>query len=643
MYSLLRFVLFIACIYASYFVNGQSISINEIDTKTKKLYSKAKERINDHQYVSAIEYLQEVQSREPRFLDATLLLAQMHQESYVKDELVKIKYLSQAIEVDSFYDMGALFHLAESHYYLGDYIKAAKCLSSIKAQKAFYKKHKQEIKHLESQVQYATQHKSHSIPIEIKPLEHVNTSEAESFPSITASGDALYYGKLIDGQEDIWLSTRDSILEWNDGRALPPPINSSFNESTQSISSDGKTLVFSACHRSDTYGSCDLYISHKVHDQWQDPQNLGSTINSPSWESQPCLSHDGLWLLFASNRPGGEGGKDLYLSIRKNGAWSQAINLGPQINTAANELAPFLHFSDRDLYFMSDRIQNVGKMDIYWAQGSVYHWDTVIHLPYPINTHLEEASFIASRDGQKAYYSREEYNSKAHYRNMDIFELELPASLRPYPSGLIQGRIVDINGNEIKQAEVEIYGIDHKWSKRRVSDELGEFLLTAALNTRYGIHIIKEGYIPHSEDYYVEREDSTQQAIKEIIITLQREKKSSQEKAPPIILKNVFFAMGSSTLDTGSYKELDKWVTYLKAHPILQIEVQGHTDNVGSKEDNQQLSQSRAQAVQQYFVKVGISESRITAKGFGSTQPIASNDTAAGRRQNRRTSILVYE
>jgi outer membrane protein OmpA-like peptidoglycan-associated protein len=210
---------------------------------------------------------------------------------------------------------------------------------------------------------------------------------------------------------------------------MPEPLNGNANEGAQTLSHDGRIVIFTACGRNNEPTGCDLYMSVRTAKGWGQPRNLGAPVNSTYWESFPSLSIDGLTLYFASNRRGGYGGTDLWCCTLEEGRWSEPRNLGPAINTPGNETSPYIHFDDKTLYFSSDGHLGMGGADLYMAKRlNDNTWGEVKNLGYPINTSGDEASLIVAPDGRTARFASDRYGG---YGQQDLYSFVMPAPARP--------------------------------------------------------------------------------------------------------------------------------------------------------------------------------------------------------------------
>ena len=389
----------------------------------------------------------------------------------------------------------------------------------------------------------------------------VNSPDDEYLPTLTADGHTLLFTRYNRPamSEDFYYS-RFANGNWGKAIRMAEPLNSNENEGAGCISQDGRILYFTACGRDDGEGRCDLYISYRKGNGWSTPQNLGPVVNTGGWESQPCLSIDGQTLYFVSDRKDGLGGMDIWRSTLIEGRWSQPVNMGPTINTKGDEKSPFISFDNQTLYFSSNGHVGMGGMDLFMCRRTGDStWSEPQNLGYPINTRGDESSLIVSPDGRTAIFSSDQFGGQG---GLDLYSFALPEQVQSEPV---------VYKEEITEVAPEL--------------EVGE----------------------------------------------------------SITLKNVFFQTGKYTLLDISIVELDKVVEMMQHHPTLRIELGGHTDNVGNAAANQKLSEQRAKAVYDYLVQHGIAAGRLSYKGYGQTQPVADNSTADGRRQNRRTVFTIIE
>ena len=261
---------------------------------------------------------------------------------------------------------------------------------------------------------------------------HINTAASEYFPSISSSDSVLILTRRIDNglNEDLFSSIKNDG-QWNTALPLTGKINTPLNEGGQKISQNGKWMVFTGCNYPEGYGSCDIYISQNMSGEWSQRKNMGDIINTEFWESAPCLSPDMSAIYFSSNRPGGFGGMDLYVAyLNEKGNWSLPQNLGPSINTAGDEMFPFIHFDHTTLYFTSNGWKTIGGSDIYVAKKIGNTFSEPVNLGYPINTIDNESGLVVDASGKIAYFSSDRFGTIG---GMDVYAFHLPAEVQAFP------------------------------------------------------------------------------------------------------------------------------------------------------------------------------------------------------------------
>ena len=473
----------------------------------------------------------------------------------------------------------------------------------------------------------------------------VNTTHSlEYFPSLSVDGQHLIFTRRVSKrQEDFYQSDRLPDGSWSVAVPLPG-VNTPMNEGAQTITADGNYLIFTGCGRTDGMGSCDLFFSERIGDRWSEAKNLGPAVNTRASESQPSLSRDGSLLFFASNRDGGQGGDDIYVSGRMpDGQWSRPMNLGPGVNTAGNDRYPFWAADNRTLYFTSTGRLGMGGADLFMTSvDENNNWQEPRNLGFPINTPGEETNLFIGLDGKRAYFS------KGIGDDIDIYTFELPEEARPAPATYVEVNVVDDRTGRPLVARVRLQAQQRSGVvTSKETDQRGRYLTVLPTGLDYGFSVEKEGYLFYSDRFMLAGEHSVSEPFKLDIRLQPIEELTIAEEAEAdgaIVLRNVFFATGSDALLDLSTEELDRLVSLLEGQPAVDVEIAGHTDNVGSEADNQRLSERRAASVKRYLEQQGIAADRIRSIGYGESRPVATNDTEAGRASNRRTTFrLLFE
>ena len=473
----------------------------------------------------------------------------------------------------------------------------------------------------------------------------VNSSFNEYFPSTNGDESTIYFTRRDKQGEDIWLSYAQGN-NWSTAYKIDEPelenemryisINTHSNDGAHTISTNGRQLLFTSCHRPapDGLGSCDIFISFKRGEEWGRPKMIPD-VNTRGWESQPCLSADGKKLFFVSSREGGIGESDIYMSVRTQEGFSTPVNLGSKVNSIGAEDRPFIHPDGQTLYFSSDAHPGYGGKDLYMSRWENGEWQTPINLGDQINSIGDEISIFINILGDKAYIAKE--NNENNRSDFDIYSFNLPKEFRPKTVTYLKGIVSNAKTGQPLKAVIKLSDIAESKSISNLnSDEKsGDFLMTILADKEYGFHVIKEGYAIYSQNYSFSATDN--QLTPEVLEI----KLMPLEAGAKFELRNVFFETGKFDLKTTSYPELNYIVDILKNNPNLNILVGGHTDNVGNVANNLTLSENRAKSVMNYLIEKGIAADRLSAKGYGSSKSIHPNDREEGRAKNRRTEIEI--
>jgi outer membrane protein OmpA-like peptidoglycan-associated protein/Tol biopolymer transport system component len=478
----------------------------------------------------------------------------------------------------------------------------------------------------------------------------INTKEhLEYFPNLSVDGQRMIITRRVDGrQEDFYLSERLEDDSWSVAKPLDG-VNTEFNEGAQTITADGAYLVFTVCNRPDGAGSCDLYFAEKEEVGWTRPQNIGPTINTRDYEAQPSISVDGQLLFFSSNRPGGRGNTDLYVSGRlPDGGWSAPVNLGNAINTLGRDQYPFWAADGKTLFFTSSGHPGLGGDDLFRSELNPDNaWGKPVNLGYPINTAGDETNLFVALGGSIAYFSKGLRDPETGEVDIDIYQFELPEELRPASATYAEARVTDAKTGQPLAATVRLRPTDQSAPAiaRRTGPE-GRFLTVLPSGKDYALTVDEPGYLFYSERFSL-TEGFTQKNPYQLEIALEpiadAVAAGGTEEDGSTAFKNVLFESGSATLLPVSYDELDRLAELLTKVSALRVEIAGYTDDLGDEATNLQLSESRATSVKKYLSEQGIAENRINTSGYGESKPVAPNDSDEGRAKNRRTTFRLID
>jgi outer membrane protein OmpA-like peptidoglycan-associated protein len=342
---------------------------------------------------------------------------------------------------------------------------------------------------------------------------------------------------------------------------------------------------------------------------------------------------------FVSGRDGGQGNKDIWMAkMGKDGKWGAAVNMGKAINTKEDEEGVFIHPDGVTLYFSAKGHNSIGGYDIFKTVFTNGNWTKPVSLGNVINSKDDDVFFVLDASGKKGFMSSAR---KGTVGDKDIFEINfIPIKTEKKNSGprltLLKGTITDEETGKPIEAVLEITNNDKNEliSKLNSNSETGKYLVTLPSGKNYGISVNAAGYMFHSENFNI----SDTAAYIEIVKDIKLHRVTEGKK---VVLKNIFFDFDKATLRQESVAELGRLIRFLYENPSVKIELSGHTDNKGTKDYNQKLSESRAKAVVDYLISKGITSSRLTYKGYWFSQPIATNDTEEGRQLNRRTEFLI--
>jgi OmpA-OmpF porin, OOP family len=615
-------------------------------TKSKKaieLYTEADNFRVRGQFSQAIGLLNEAIKKDREFVEAYYRLGIIYMT--LKDFPQAIRNLEKGLSLTDDLRKQKIFwyDLGESYFTVGEYDKAEKILSDFLKAENQNRGKVERAKLLMTNIRFARDNQNKASAYRQRPLsDTVNAFVMQYFPVLTADQQQLIFTRRMGGgpgdDEDLVISKKDGRGRWLVPESISKNINSDLNEGTSTISADGRKLIFTSCVGRQGYGSCDLYQSVRVGHEWTKPINLGPNVNSSEWESQPSLSADGRTLYFISDRRGGMGRRDIWVSLlNEKGEWTKAKNIGKPINTIYDEISPFIHVNNRVLYFASNGLVGFGGYDLFFSEkDSAARWTDPKNIGSPINNHEDQFSLFITADGKRGYYSHEEVKD-AGYTVSQIYEIDIPEENQiRYKSNYVKGVVRDKQTREPLAASIELINLRTNEIESLVSSDSisGHYLMVLTQGAEYALYVNKRGYLFRSLNFnYSERKD-----YEPIVLDIDLEKASEGTTA---ILENIFFDLDKYDLKDKSVTELQKIVRFLKENPGLKVEVSGHTDNSGAETYNLQLSERRAQAVYNYLVANGIASERLRLRGYGAGKPIADNNTEEGKQKNRRIEFKL--
>lgn len=569
---------------------------------------------------------------------------------------------------------------SEPYYYIGfSFYEEMKNDSAIKYlekfikfkdddDKKFSKDYEGEIYQAKEMVKFAKKEKELKkkiVPFNPKVVTGVSTKSDEYLAYISPDDKLCFFTrkyplksmntvKVLDGEKEVFMmAQRDKTGVFNAGEQMSPPFNTTDdNQGGCTISIDNKVLYFAMMrNEGGAQPNCDIYMSKNEGDYWTDIQKIGANVNHPIyWDSQPTLSADGNSLYFASDRPGGYGGVDLYVTKKdpKTGVWGVPQNLGPKINTRGDEKTPFIHSDSETLYFSSGPNSKLGGghygfggMDIFYVRKDEKgEWMEPENIGYPINTEADDVGLFVSTDSKTGYFfSYDEGKMRGKgIGKYDLYSFELYKEARPQETTFISGELKDKAGNKIEGAKVELTNTVTKEKTLAVVDSTsGTFMVAVNLKKKDDVLLtVKKDDYAFSSKIVSVKEASFAKQPEPVKIEVNEAKAGSS-----FVINNIYYNTNSADLKSESFIVLEAFAEYLKENPSINIEIQGHTDNVGNAKDNEALSANRAFTVKAFLEEKGVAGKRISAKGYGSSKPIADNSSEEGKAKNRRTEFLI--
>ncbi len=447
--------------------------------------------------------------------------------------------------------------------------------------------------------------------------------------------------------EDIYACERKPT-GWSDPVPMAPPVNSTINDASVGLFNDGRTMII---YRDDR-GAGDLFESRREGDTWGDPIALPATINSPGSETSAWYSFDRQQLFFVSDREGGVGGQDIWVSRWDAMAltWGAASNLGPAVNTIQDEEGIYVHPDGRTIYFSSRGHTTMGGYDVFKSVLQDGHWGKAENLGWPVNSPEDDLFFVLTADGSTGYFSsvrpdglgeddlyRVDFTPEFHAEETaSAASSGVPGATAGSNTVLVSGRLTNDQGMSAIDATIDLLSlVDGSLVASFKSDNTnGEYMAVLPGGKEYAMVVHADGYLIHSENISVPVGGGA--VALNVDMALKPLKAGAQE-----IMRNVFFDKDKAALNNASIGELDRIVDLLTQNPTLRLEISGHTDSDGDEDRNDQLSTERAHAVVAHLVQSGIAADRLKPVGYGSAKPLVPNDSAAHKAKNRRTEIRV--
>lgn len=517
------------------------------------------------------------------------------------------------------------------------------------------------------------------MPAEVTALgATINTPFSEYAPVVNDNGRMLLFStrrrrsdqvattgrRRTLPHENIYYALRDENGGWGAPKEVSR-LNTRQHEAPLGFSPDGRNLYL---YR-DVNGG-DIFVAKRTGEgTWASPEPLGKPINSPYYEPSFCLSPDGKAAFFSSDRPDGFGGLDLYITTRQpDGSWSPAFNLGASINTAYDEDSPFLSNDNLTLYFSSRGHNSVGGFDLFRSQTDGPLWSEPQNLGLNVNSPFDELYLTLGESDTEGFFASDRPGS----HNKDLYavrfgkwiptdslaRIEPVASLLTSPLSTaftpivsdigpasegvmfaLSGKVIDGYSGQPLPAELVVINRTTRQTVAvaRNDTTTGRFrVMLPSDGTPYALEIQRPDYMFYTRNVDVPRQLAAEADLRDIAL-------SKLEVGKTLVLNNLYFDYGKAAIAARSQPELKRLLDLLKTNTHLKVEIGGHTDNKGSAEFNQRLSEQRAASVTKYLQQRGVVADRLRSIGYGLRQPVVPNDSEANRQRNRRTELKVLE
>ena len=483
--------------------------------------------------------------------------------------------------------------------------------------------------------------------------KNINTYAIEVAPVIALDGKTLYFTRWHyeenigrDKNQDVWYSELQKDGKWGKALAMPSPINNYHNNALLSISPDGNTILLNNKYLKDGDMGPGVSKSTKTPSGWTFPKYLDikttfSNIYKPDENervyTEYSMSPNGRVLLITNKFNDTNGGKDIYVSfLESDGTWTNPKNIGSKVNTADDESSTFIALDGKTVYFSSFGHSGFGKSDIFVTKrldDTWLKWSEPQNLGSIINTPSYDGYFSLSAVGDYAYFVCKENEEDGE----DIFTLKVPESIKPNAVVQITGGVYNKVDNKPIAARINVQSMTDGDTVCVSYDPLtGDYKMMLPTKQSYTISATKKGFIAVSEPLDFTKENNFKEVKKNIYLL-------PIEAGQKMTLNSVFFEQSKAVIINTSFPELDRIVRAMKENPTMEIILEGHTDNQGDWNANLLLSKERVEEVQKYLATKGINMKRIQVQGYGSTRPVASNNSEEKRRLNRRVEVTIIK
>lgn len=476
--------------------------------------------------------------------------------------------------------------------------------------------------------------------ISITPMRIINSAHDDFAPNLYKKNRKMFFTSGRNERHETFEANRDA----KGGLYFDGLVSGRLNHSTHSgavtTSQDGNYMIFAAYeHDKKGDGRTDLYSARKINGKWDEITSLGPKVNSEYWDSQPTLSADGKVLYFVSNRPGGQGGTDIYVSIRNNEGWDEARPVH-DLNSPYDERSPHLALDGKSFYFSSNdstRRGHQGGYDIYYTKRNSAFFDEPENIR-EINTIYDELFFVPVQNTKHAYFSS---NRAGGQGKLDIYDM-YPNPREPERMIYLDGQILDSINRTPVNARIVIKDLTTGETKREFDNSQDFSFVLLQLGHKYSIEAYADDYFKYSHSFYVPENTKRNEITHNILLY------------KDLVMNEINFENGKANISPSSYATLEAIYSQLirlqNSSKPYQFYIEGHTDDTGKYDKNLKLSQARADAVKAWLVSKGIQSFRIVTKGYGSTKPLDNvhnyskhADIERVRAKNRRVEIKLVD
>lgn len=473
---------------------------------------------------------------------------------------------------------------------------------------------------------------------------NINSQYSELAPIISPDGNKLYFTRDKNPKnlgpfkkQDVWYAIKNHDGYFDKAINIGSPINNDEDNFIFSISPDGNTAYLGGYYPGLSNNQGGPYISQFDGINWSIPSQIQiENYYNLSKRVSYNLSSNGKIMLLAIKMRDSYGSNDIYVSFRKdNGWWTKPKNLGKNINTPENEISPFLASDDKTLYFSTSGFPGYGKSDLFMSKrldDSWENWSEPVNLGKEINSSEWDAYYSIDAAGDYAYFV-----SQVNSIGMnDIYRVRLPKEVKPESVVLVKGIVFNAKINKPIKANIYFESLpEGKEVGIATSNQVdGKFQVVLPGGKKYGIRAEADGFMSISE--FINIEELKDYNEKEINLKLM-----PIESGTLFRINNIFFETGKWELLDDSFSELNRLADFLSKNTEFNIQISGHTDNVGTDKDNLILSQNRALAVKSYLISKSIEERRIKTKGYGESRALSTNATEEGKQLNRRVEFEI--